>query len=680
MQPQHRRLRSIRLLLALGTICATSALAQAPVATAIAPPEALVLDAVPPVPASLVSDVARYTEYKPTLFAVWHPTKMEMLVKRRHQNTFQFFAVAGPGAAMELRTDYPEPVHFVSRPSVTKKVSDESVVFTKDTGGNEVFRLYRAESDSAAAFAKAVPITPTDRRVQDFAWSEKGDRLAYITVPVNRSGSADSIVSELYIGDPKRMVTDPQSAKLVATLPGGGWQGTDWSMDDQTISLIEYVSINESHIWLLNVATGERMRFVEKSATATDEPVAYSSVQFSHDGKGFYALSDRDSEFKRLVFVNLKTRQSTVLTTAIKWDVERYSVSKDGKLIAFVSNEDGTDILHLMRVADKKTLPIPKLPLASLGGISWHNNNDALAISVSAAKSPSDVFSYSVKTQELTRWTHHEASGADPANFVEPDLVRWKSFDGLVISGFAYRPDTKKFPGRRPVLISIHGGPESQYTSSFGGRNNYFVNELGVAVIYPNVRGSRGFGKSFLKLDNWRLRENSVKDIKALFDWIAMQPDLDASRVMVIGGSYGGYMVLAVSTLYPEHIVGAIDVVGISNFVTFLQNTESYRRDLRRVEYGDERDPDMRAFLQEISPLNRADRITKPLFVVQGKNDPRVPYTEADQIVASLKKRDTPVWYMMANNEGHGFAKKANSDYLFYSQIAFMRKYLLGTD
>ena len=641
------------------------------------PPAALVLDAVPPVPPALAADVARYTEYKPTGFASWHPKRMEMLLVRRHQNTPQLFALAAPGAKMELRTDFAEPVRGASRQPQNKTTGGESVLFTKDSGGNEVFRIYRAESDSAAAFAKALAITPADRRVQGMAWSKKGDRLAYITVPVNRTGSADNIVSELYIGDPKLMATDPQSAKLLISLPGGGWSGETWSPDDKTIALINYVSANESHIWLLDVATGERVRFVEKAA-AKDEAVSYSTVHFSKDGKGFYVLSDRSSEFKRLVYIDLKTQQANVLTAGINWDVDSYRVSKDGKIVAFVINEDGSDVLHLMRTADRKALPTPKLPLAGLGGISWHNDNDSLAISVSAAKSPSDVFSYSVKTQKLTRWTQHEAVGADPANFVEPELVRWKSFDGLSISGFAYRPDAKRFPGKRPVLVNIHGGPEGQYTSGFGGRSNFYINELGIAVIHPNVRGSRGFGKTFLKLDNGMLRENSVKDIKALFDWIATQPDLDASRVMVAGGSYGGYMVLAVSTLYPDQIAGAIDTVGISNFVTFLERTESYRRDLRRVEYGDERDPEMRKFLETISPLNRADRITKPLFVVQGKNDPRVPFTEAEQIVASLKKRDTPVWYMLANDEGHGFAKKANSDYLFYSQIAFMRKYLLG--
>ncbi len=196
-------------------------------------------------------------------------------------------------------------------------------------------------------------------------------------------------------------------------------------------------------------------------------------------------------------------------------------------------------------------------------------------------------------------------------------------------------------------------------------------------MILPNVRGSAGYGKSYLLLDNGFKREDSYKDISALLDWIKTQPQLDAGRVMVSGGSYGGFMVLQVATNYPDRIRCAIDVVGISNLATFLKNTESYRRDLRRVEYGDERDPKMAAFMERIAALNNAEKITKPLFVVQGANDPRVPKSEAEQIVATLKKQKTPVWYMLGKDEGHGFAKKKNADYLFYSTVQFIRDHLL---
>jgi dipeptidyl aminopeptidase/acylaminoacyl peptidase len=274
-------------------------------------------------------------------------------------------------------------------------------------------------------------------------------------------------------------------------------------------------------------------------------------------------------------------------------------------------------------------------------------------------------------------WTRPFApAGVDMARFGEQEIVRWKSFDGRQISGIVSRPPAR-FAGPRPVLIAIHGGPEGQAGFGFMGRFNYFLEELGVAVIEPNVRGSSGFGKTFLSLDDGMKREDSVQDIGALLDWIATQPGLDASRVLVEGGSYGGYMSLAVATHYADRIAGAIDVVGISNFVTFLQNTESYRRDLRRAEYGDERDPAMREFLTRISPLSNAARITKPLFVVQGRNDPRVPYTEAEQIVARARANGTRVWYLLAENEGHGFARKENADFQFYAMVMFMRETIL---
>ena len=331
----------------------------------------------------------------------------------------------------------------------------------------------------------------------------------------------------------------------------------------------------------------------------------------------------------------------------------------------------------LLRTADRKLLPAPKLPLGTIAGLVFHKNSRDLALAITSATSPSDVYSLDVRTGAVTRWTRHEKMEVDAARFVEPEIVRWTSFDGRSISGFLYRAPASRFPGKRPVLINIHGGPEGQSTAGFLGRLNYFVNEMGISMILPNVRGSSGYGKSFLKLDNGARREDSVKDIGALLDWIGKQPDFDAGRVAVTGGSYGGYMTLAVSTNYADRIAGAIDVVGISNFVTFLEKTESYRRDLRRVEYGDERDPAMRKLLESISPLNNVDKIKKPLFVIQGRNDPRVPYYEAEQIVKTVKENGTPVWYMLAADEGHGFRKKVNADYQFYSMIGFLRQYLL---
>ena len=253
------------------------------------------------------------------------------------------------------------------------------------------------------------------------------------------------------------------------------------------------------------------------------------------------------------------------------------------------------------------------------------------------------------------------------------------SFDGERVSGFLYLPDAARFPGRRPLMVNIHGGPESQYRPGFLGRNNYLINELGIAVFYPNVRGSTGFGKRFVALDNGPFRrEDSVKDIGAFLDALAANPRLDPARFAVAGGSYGGYMCFASSIFYGARLRGANCVVAISSFVTFLENTQDYRRDLRRVEYGDERDPEQRAKLTAISPLTRAREIKIPLLVVTGANDPRVPASEADQIIAAVRAQGGQAWHLLGQNEGHGFAKKENADYQFWASLMFWKQTLLA--
>jgi len=258
----------------------------------------------------------------------------------------------------------------------------------------------------------------------------------------------------------------------------------------------------------------------------------------------------------------------------------------------------------------------------------------------------------------------------------QPKLIEWNSFDGMKITGFYY-PASSKFKGKRPVLINIHGGPEGQSMASSLGSGNYYTNEMGVSVIFPNVRGSSGFGKTFIASDNGFLRMNSVKDIGALLDWIAKQPELDKDRIMIMGGSYGGFMTLATAYEYADKISCSVDIVGISDFNTFLKNTEEYRRDLRRVEYGDERDPKMSEFFTKIAPLNNTDKIKKPMFIIQGTNDPRVPVTEATQMRDKLKAQGNTVWYLEAKNEGHGFRKKENIDFQRLAVIKFMQEYLL---
>ncbi len=375
--------------------------------------------------------------------------------------------------------------------------------------------------------------------------------------------------------------------------------------------------------------------------------------------------------------MDVKTKSLRYLTN-FKWDIDNAQLSWDRRYIALTVNENGLSTLHVIDTQSGKEVGMPKLPTGTINELCWHENNRDLAFSLNSSQSPSDVYSVDIQSRKVERWTRSETGGINPQSFVEPKLITWKSFDGREISGWLYTPKTKPPAGKYPVEIVIHGGPESQSRPSFLGRGNYLVNEMGVALIYPNVRGSTGYGKSFSELDNGFKREDTYKDIGALLDWIATQPELDANRVMVTGGSYGGHMTLAVATRYSDRIACSVDIVGISNLVTFLEHTEAYRRDLRRVEYGDERDPKMRAYLESIAPMNHVKEITKPMMVVAGVNDPRVPKSEADQMVKALEANGTPVWYLAAKDEGHGFGKKKNADFQFYTTVLFMQKYLLG--
>ncbi len=624
----------------------------------IIPNENLVLDGIPPLSTNLVSRVGRYTEFRSASFLSWHPTQQELLISTRFADTNQVHQVKFPGGDRKQVTFFPDRIQSAAYPPHNSSY----FVFSKDTGGNEFSQNYRYDWASG----EITLLTDGISRNSGGVWSHKDDLIAYTSTRRNGKDTDIDIVNPL----------DPKRDRLLVAVAGGGWSPLDWSGDSKTLLVQEYVSINESYLWLVDTTTGAKNLFTNEIVGS--DKVAYSDAQFSRNNKGIYATTDRNSEFERLVYIPLSTKIPEVLTADIPWNVESFDLADDGKSLAFVTNEAGVSVLHILDTATRKELVIPKLPLGLISGLKWQNNSKDLAFTLVSAQATADVYVLNLPTAKLERWTESETGGLNPSTFATAQLIDWPSFDNKIISGFLYRPDPQKFPGKRPVIIDIHGGPEGQYRPGFIGRNNYYLNELGVARIYPNVRGSSGYGKTFLKLDNAQLREDSVKDIGALLDWIKTQPSLDSERIMVTGGSYGGYMTLAVATTYSDRIRCALDVVGISNFVTFLERTESYRRDLRRVEYGDERDQEMRDFLTKISPLTNAGSITKPLFVVQGKNDPRVPLNEAEQMVATVKKSGNPVWYLMAKDEGHGFAKKKNADFQFYATVAFIQQYLLN--
>ena len=646
----------------IGALLVTLASSAAVVdAQNVSAPDNLVVEGVPTIPQKLVEDVDRYTEFRAAGLADWHPTKREMLIATRFADTVQVHHVRMPGGARKQLTFFKDGVGDAS----FERTGGDYFVFAKDTGGNEFDQYYRYDLKSG----EVTLLTDGKSLNRNAIWSNKGDKLAYTSTKRNNKDP------DFYVIDPK----DPKSGKMIAEMDKPGWYISDWSPDDKRLLVGEYISANESYLWIMDVASGKKEILTPR--VEGPEKIAYGSGQFGADGKGIYLTHDKGGEFQQLVYMDLDSKKETVLTAKIPWDVEGFDLSKDGKRLAFVTNEDGVSVLHLLDTSTHKEIPAPKLPAGQVSGLRWHDNNKDLGMVISSAKAPSDVYSVDMSSGEVHRWTESEAGGLNTANFVEPELIRWKSFDERTISGFLYKPDPQKHSGKRPVIINIHGGPESQFRPGFMGRQNYYTNELGVALIFPNVRGSSGYGKSFLKLDNAYQREDSVKDIGALLAWIAgpegQKANLDAERIMVTGGSYGGYMSLAVSTHYADKIRCSIDVVGISNFVSFLERTEAYRRDLRRVEYGDERDPKMKDFLVSISPLTNAAKIKKPLLVIQGANDPRVPLFEAEQIVETVRKNNGTVWYLMAKDEGHGFAKKKNADFQFYVTTMFAREFLL---
>jgi dipeptidyl aminopeptidase/acylaminoacyl peptidase len=614
------------------------------------PPPNIVTDGVPEVPRELVRKLNPYQNIRAAQFESWHSTRREMLISTRFADTPQIHLVVAPGADRRQFTFFREPVsyaHFTPQ--------GDGFVFAMDEGGSEFAQLYRF--DTATGAYQMI----TDGKSVNHAgpFSNRGGRMAFTST---RRNARDF---DIYVMDPSHAA----GARLLYQAEGS-WTPLDWSPDDTRLLALHYISINESTLHTIDVASGR----IEPLVTAPNPPVSYSAALWSKDGKGVYLVSDQDSEFQRLQYLDLATRKLTPLSAGIPWDVGDITLSEDGAILAFVTNEDGLGRLHLLDTATRRELDAPKLAGGQISLGAFHKKLPELAFSLITSRSTMDVYSYDCRTKHLDRWTTSEAGGLNPETFPQTALVRFPSFDKRSIPAFVTRPGSR-FQAPYPVVISIHGGPESQARPGLNA--SYLLNELGIAVIQPNVRGSSGYGKTYVKLDNGVLREDSVKDIGALLDWIGTQPDLDAARVCVMGGSYGGYMSLASMVRYSDRLKCGIDIVGISNWVTFLKTTQSYRQDLRRAEYGDERDPKMREFLESVSPLNHTEAIRVPMLVVQGTNDPRVPVTESQQMVKKVREAGHPVWYIEAKDEGHGFRKKQNRDYETWVETIFLERFLL---
>ena len=637
-------------------LLAALAPALAPGQSSVAPNENLVTDGIPPIPPAVADAARRYGESRTAAFWDWHPTRREMIIGTRFGEAQQLHRVRSPGGDRTQLTFFPDPISGASY----QPTDGRYIVFTKDVGGAEFFQKYRYD----VATGEITLLTDGKSRNTGGAWSHRGDRYAYMST---RRNSRDL---DLWVMDP----ANPASDRMVLQLEGGGYGPADWSPDDRQILLVQGISVNETYVWLVDVASGQKTLLTPKQG---NETVAYGDARFSPGGKGVYLTTDRESEFQRLAYFDLATKRYRFLTSGIPWDVDEFDLSRDGRLLALVTDEDGVGVLHVIESATGVERHLPTLPTGLVSNIRWRGAGAELGFTLTTARAPADAYSMDVTTGTVTRWTESETAGLDTRDFAEAELVHWPSFDGRTISGFLYKPPAR-FSGRRPVIVNIHGGPEGQSRPGFLGRNNFYVNELGVAMIFPNIRGSKGYGKSYVKLDNGVLRDGAYKDIGTLLAWIRTRPDLDGDHVLVTGGSYGGHMTLVTATQYDGSICCSVDIVGMSNLATFLEHTSGYRQDLRRVEYGDERDSTMRAWMERTAPLNNVDKVTKPLFIIQGMNDPRVPRSEAEQMVSALKRRGMPVWYLMAKDEGHGFRKKGNQDFQFYATILFTERYLLG--
>jgi dipeptidyl aminopeptidase/acylaminoacyl peptidase len=605
------------------------------------------LSGVPEIPADVQAAVQRYQNSRAALFEDWL-SDGSMLIATRFGATQQLHHVAMPGGA---RTQ----ISFGAEPVAEARMipGSDHFVLTRDTGGDEWFQLYRRGLTGTAS-----QLTEPGTRNQSPVFSKDGALMAWARA--TRGSSAYTILG-----------VDPKAGGTPRTLyrADGAVAPADLAADKTRLLFVRSLSNREDQLFELELASGQARRI----APAADVAV-YQDPRYLPGGTRLIAISDRGSDTRRLVEIDLATGAETVLTPGLKWDVERYDLSDDGRVLAYAVNEDGFSRVVVQDRVTRRALPQPTPPRGVLTALKFSPDSKRLAIGLTSATSAGDVWSWDVTGGALTRWTMSELGELDPARLAEPELIRFRSFDGLSVPAFVYRPKNIAAGTRTPVIIDIHGGPEAQTRPVWNYGAQYFADLLGATVILPNVRGSDGYGKRYLNLDNGARREDSVKDIGALLDWIATQPGLDAGRVAVYGQSYGGYMSLAVMTHYSDRLVGGVERYGISDWNSFLRNTEAYRRDNRRAEYGDERDPAMRAVLTRISPITNVGRITKPMLVMQGANDPRVPQSESDQIVAKLRANGQDSWYVLFADEGHGFLKKPNNDLRREVETVFLRR------
>lgn len=619
----------------------------------------LVLEDVPEIPEEIKLGIQQYQNTRSASLADWMPNNGGVLIATRFGNTSQLHVVGQPEGARNQITFFDEPVgNGVFCPSK----DHNGFIFTKDSGGNEFSQLYWYDMDTR----KSEMLSDGSSVNFGVVWSNKGDRFAFTSTRRNTKEF------DVYISD----MANPKEASIKIDRGTGYWMVMDWSPDDSKLIVVQYLSSTKSNSFILDIQTKELTPLNDG-----EKESVFMALAWNKTGDKIYATTDEGKEFNTLVAYDVKSKKYDYLTADIPWNVGAFETNADKTKAAFITNENGFNQLYAFDLEAGTYSKVSNLPIGRIYGLNFHPEKDELGMVLNTTETPGDVYSLDFSTMISTRWTTSEVGGLDTGSFPKPELITYETYDEVQgkkrqIPAFVYKP--RKHEGKLPVMISIHGGPEGQHTPQFRSFYAYLANELGIAVIAPNVRGSSGYGKTYLKLDNGFKREDSVKDIGKLIEWIGNNPDYDNDRISVYGGSYGGYMVLAAMFNYNEKLRCGIDIVGISNFVTFLENTEEYRRDLRRSEYGDERDPKMREYLESISPNNHSEKINKPLFVIQGANDPRVPASESAQMVESIRENGGQVWYMLAKDEGHGFRKKENRDRMTEAIALFLKENLLN--
>ncbi|HEY7347773.1 MAG TPA: S9 family peptidase [Ktedonobacterales bacterium] len=531
--------------------------------------------------------------------------------------------------------------------------TDETILVAGDVGGNEHTQLWLLEAESGTVR----PLTSAPEIIHEFGgWSPDGMKIAFA------SNARDPRFFDVY-----EQTLAGGSPRLILRHDGTN-HPVRYAPDGRSLLISRVESNIRNQLLLLDIESGEARPLTPEIG---DGPASHVEAAWSADGRGLYLLSDRNRSYLSLAWLDLVTTEMTFLRD-ISWDTEELAVSDDGTRLALVTNEEGYSRLEIVDAAagwaERRSLPTPTLPACTIHDLKWSPDGARLAFTLDTADDAPDVWVWDVAETRLWRATRSARGGIAREHLVAPALVHYPTFDGRQIPAFLYLPQDME-ARRLPAIVYVHGGPEGQFrpnSSNYNSVIQYLVGS-GFVVLAPNVRGSTGYGYEYQSLDDVRLRMDSVADLPPAARWLAEQGIADPQRIAVMGRSYGGFMVLSLLTTSPEVWAAGVELVGIANFVTFLENTGPWRRKLREAEYGSlERDRD---FLEHISPIHAVDRITAPLFVAHGANDPRVPVSEAEQMVEALRRRNVPVEYLRFDDEGHQFTKRS-THLIVYPAIA----------